>query len=88
MQSALSLFPTSPRRPRAAAAVTVDGHAMGVLLNVESITPAMRAHGVTASDVLCVLRGRRRSRHFLCNGDVLIRAVALPVPGRRAALPK
>ena len=61
-----------PRRPSRVADITVDGHRLGTLQSVDDITPAMRAHGITAGDLKPVLSGRRQVRHFLCGGDVRI----------------
>ena len=64
--------PRGARRPRFVADVTVDGHRMGTLASPQEITPAMRAHGITASDLKPVLAGRRRVRQFVCGGAVRI----------------
>lgn len=60
------------RGPLRVADITVDGHRLGTLQSVDDITPAMRAHGITASDLKPVLSGRRQVRHFLCGGTVRI----------------
>lgn len=72
----LPSFP-SPRR-QIHADILVDGHRLGRVQSAHDITPAMRAHGITAGDLDRVMRGRVRVRQFRCNG--VVRIIGIPVP--------
>lgn len=75
-----SLFPSkrgAARRPTHLAEVRVDGHSLGQITEVEQITAAMRSHGITERDIEPILRGRRHTRNFRCNGEVRIVGVAV-----------
>ncbi|AGG89041.1 hypothetical protein [Rhodanobacter denitrificans] len=85
MQADLPFSTPPTRRRRFGASVIVDGHSLGLLTETNQLTPAMRAHGITAADLSPVLTGRRCGRQFLCNGEVVIRRVLLMPAGRRHA---
>lgn len=71
------------RRARFAARVKLDGIAVGTLHAESEITPVMRRHGVTQSDVAKVLYGLRRAVTFRCGGLVVIEQVPMPKQERR-----
>jgi hypothetical protein len=73
-----------PKPPRYIALVTVDGHTLGRIESMDAITPAMRSHGVSTSDIDLVVRGRVRARRFRCNGSVVIVGELRVAPSKRA----
>ena len=63
------------RKCRRLAEVFINQQSIGLVAGDTDITPTMRAHGITMTDLKPVLAGRTRARTFRCNGMVRIVAV-------------